>query len=223
MKLTRPATTSARRGFSLVITITMMVLLAVLAIGLLGLSTIALRSGSHDQLRQAARHNARMSMALAIGELQRLAGPDQRITAPAAVLDADPQSIEPDAVSRPHLVGVWRGWRNDPESVEDPAPHKDRDLVGWLASGISREAGLDEPTSAPAGEVADLVGEGSVDDELDRVRASIVPVAERHGIEGGYAWTVLDESTKARVTLPDVRRQGFEDELAGLGAPALPG
>ena len=62
----RPALPS---GFSLIITISMMVLLSLLAIGLLSLSTISLRSANSEKWMQEARQNARMALALAIGDL----------------------------------------------------------------------------------------------------------------------------------------------------------
>ena len=60
------------------ISLSLMVLLTVLAVGLLSLSTISLRAGSHGDAMAVAKANARMSLALAIGELQKLSGPDQR-------------------------------------------------------------------------------------------------------------------------------------------------
>ncbi len=76
------------KGFALVISLSLMVLLTVLAVGLLGLSAISLRASTRGDAMGIARSNARMALTLAIGELQKQAGPDQRITAAADMAGA---------------------------------------------------------------------------------------------------------------------------------------
>ena len=69
-------------------TVSMMVLLTLVAIAMLSLSTIEQRSsggGSNDADRMA-RANARMALMIALGELQKAAGPDQRVSATATIL-----------------------------------------------------------------------------------------------------------------------------------------
>lgn len=73
-------------GFTLVVTLALMILLTVIAVGLLTLSSIALRSSGQGEAAAIARSNARMALMLAIGDLQKLTGPDQRVTAPASIL-----------------------------------------------------------------------------------------------------------------------------------------
>ncbi|MEO8617294.1 MAG: hypothetical protein ABI600_19330 [Luteolibacter sp.] len=54
-------------------------MLTIIAVGLLSLASILLRSTSQGEVMANARANARLALLLAIGELQKNAGPDQRV------------------------------------------------------------------------------------------------------------------------------------------------
>lgn len=66
-----------------------MILLVVIAVGLLGLSSISLRSSGQGQAQAQAQANARMALQVAIGDLQKALGPDQRISARASLVNGD--------------------------------------------------------------------------------------------------------------------------------------
>ena len=72
----------AQNGFALVVTLSLMILLTIIAVGLLTLSGISLRSSTQGQAGAEARANARLALMMAIGELQKELGPDSRISAP---------------------------------------------------------------------------------------------------------------------------------------------
>lgn len=76
------------RGFALIVTLSLMILLTVIAVGLLSLSVISLRSTSQGAAQAEARANARLALLLALGELQKYAGQDQRVTATADIAGA---------------------------------------------------------------------------------------------------------------------------------------
>jgi hypothetical protein len=105
-------------GFALVATVSMMVLMTLIAIGMLSLSTIEQRSsgGGSNEADRTARANARMALMIALGELQKAAGPDQRVTATASIIGSvdnkytnpDGDSPAPEAANgRKHWVGIW--------------------------------------------------------------------------------------------------------------------
>jgi hypothetical protein len=140
-----------------------MILLTVTAVGLLTLSSISLRQTNLTAATQAARNNARMALIMAIGELQRHAGADQRVTATAdmagtAAGDALAEgSASPGnnlSVNRVEkgLTAVQRGtrywtgvWKNESIIPETDIFTKTPSVVlqKWLISG-------NEPLSAGA-------------------------------------------------------------------------
>jgi len=102
---------SGKRGFTLVITLALMVLLTILAVGLLSLSSVSLRSSSQAAALAEARTNARMALMIAIGELQKQMGPDQRVSASGAIIDPDSTKVV-----NPHWTGVWDSWQAGPNT-----------------------------------------------------------------------------------------------------------
>lgn len=79
-RLKAPRLAALRSGFALVTTLSLMILLA---IGMLSLSRISLRSSSQGKAQAEARANARMALMLAPGKLQEMTGDDRRVTAAA--------------------------------------------------------------------------------------------------------------------------------------------
>ena len=106
-------------GFTLVITLSLLLLIAIVAMGLLSLSSISLRHGSREHARRQAQSNARLALAIAIGQLQKQMGPDQRISANGSI-------VSPNPVRHPHYTGVWDSWVAGPlaaASVGSNYPH----------------------------------------------------------------------------------------------------
>ena len=206
------------KAFALVVSLTMLVLLTIIAVGLLSLSAITLRTTSQTMAQYEAQANARMALMVAIGELQREMGPDQRISATASILG--------DQVQQSHLTGVWRGWKWDGEgSPPNYEARKREDFVRWLISSRRSEdtESLAFVDSTPSGDIAMLV-QGSQAAE-DQVEASIIPITTPAAQRiGGYAWAVFDESSKLPVDLP-----GAPDDvpastlLSHMASAPLPG
>lgn len=203
------------RGFALVIALSLMVMLTVLAVGLLTLSTVSLRASSQGEAMQVARSNARMALSLAIGQLQKTAGADQRITAPATVEKDDAPSW---------LTGVWTGVL---PTSSDPVPDKEEGFMGYLTSGNETES---NPSAANPPDVSDgalLMGEGSLGEGANDATWVRAPKVESpgtgKGLDGRYAWGILDEGVKAKADI--VRKEdqfGSATNQAAMGsAPRL--
>jgi len=218
-----------RQGFALIATIAVMVLLVMVALAMMSLSSIELRQSTHSSYQQEARANARMALMIAMGELQKYAGPDQRTTATAGILDTDPQSTTPEGVYHPNWVGVWRtdGLKNDaidtPLITQDPDSdnqalidrrqdagyEREKEVLSWLVSG-------DGPDPTQAGNSSEMVRLYEVDnipaggaaDEYDvyAEKVKVVdggPSGNTNQIKGHYAYWVSDEGTKAKLNISD--------------------
>ena len=105
MHLMIPRKPFAEKGFSLVALMMLMALIVVVLLGMISLSNLELKGSKRNVHELAARANARMALMIAMGELQKHTGPDQRVTARAAILEGSGQ--EPPLANRDWL-GVWK-------------------------------------------------------------------------------------------------------------------
>lgn len=188
-------------GFALIATLMLMILLMIISVGLLSLSTVTLRSSNQNSAQAQAQANARMALMIAIGELQKYAGPDRAITATSEIL-----TTPSTTVAKPNTTGVWESWWDfDPSTAPNYSTEKTKRFKRWLVSGDDAAASsLSFATSPWTGDTIELVGDGTLgisttDDK--KVIAGLVPVAVGGEVQGGYAWHVADESVKARVNL----------------------
>ncbi len=75
----------SRRGSALLLTLLVVSLLLVIVLSFVVFVRMQLREVTNQQNLNMARQNAKLGLMIAVAELQRLAGDDQRITAPATV------------------------------------------------------------------------------------------------------------------------------------------
>lgn len=195
MKITPKKTRHA--GFALIVTLSLMILLTVIAVGLLTLSTISLRSTSQGAAQAIANSNARLALMLAIGDLQKHLGPDQRISADASSFQANsPQ---------PSVVGVWdsHGWLGGTSPVPS-ASEKASKFRTWL---VSTKA----PTSATTFSYVDTAPPdfvwlskpattGEMANNKTTMQAQKIPLTVGTA-KGTMAWMVTDNSTKAQISI----------------------
>jgi hypothetical protein len=199
-----------------------MMLLTVIAVGLLTLSSVSLRSTSSGLEMSKARANARLALTLALGELQKQTGNDTRVTANAGILD--PNETEP-----PQVLGVWKSWEGTDHETTGPSagrpisPGSDYKAVkkarflSWLVSGPP--ASLTDSSALPnvasgTGKVT-LLGEGSVGKgpDRDKLQVHLAPsLVDAKPSKGSFAWWIGGENQKARLPKP---RQPANDTVAG--------
>lgn len=185
-----------KKGFTLIITISLLVLLTLVAIGLLSLSSVTLRSSSQGNAMSVARSNARMALMMAIAELQKNMGPDRAISATSEILSANP--------TKPNLMGVWESWDANPNSTPNYNSEKTSRFRRWMVSDVDPMATASRnyaTAGAPANPIAlvdaGTLGAGAATE--DRVMAGLVPITRNGSREGSFAWHVADESVKARI------------------------
>jgi len=208
-----------QRGFSLIATLSVMILLSLLAVGMLSLSTVSLRNSTRNAGIAEAKANARLALMLAIGDLQKEMGPDMRISAEAAVFDQSPESEEIDGVAQPNWLASyhsWGDWLNNDYTLPDGGgtlkigdtyePMRKKMFRRWLLSMPNQlNQDVDAAMSDGGWDEADsviMVGEGSLGDVAKSrpelvTRAYAVPVGDR----GSQAWWISPENHKARIDL----------------------
>lgn len=176
-----------------------MVLLTVLAVGLLGLSSLSLATSVRETDRAEARANARMALSMAIAQLQKQTGPDQRITTTADQLGSGGGDQTAATPSRRHWTGVYDSWGST--STTRPSPR----FRSWLVSGETRDIGQVETAKGSAGSGAkvELVGRGTVGNAPDGlVEVPALTVTSPAGGGARFAWWTGDQGTKAAMATP---------------------
>lgn len=215
-----PHFSRGKRGFALVITLSLMILLTLLAVGLLSLSAVELRRSGNGEARAVAMANARMGIMLALGQLQRESGDDRRITADGSILDSQ---------ANPNAVGVWKGWspglatraRPGTVNVDYKSPKGQTGFQSWLVSAKDPAAPklLDWHKSPPTGEVARLFELEKSGFDLNVEKVSVVSGNK----QGGVAWAVTQENTKAKINIAvdDEKRISLDDQMQTPSRPNL--
>lgn len=196
-----------KSGFALIVTLTMMILLTVVAVGLLTLSAVSLRGAGNQDALGIARANARLAMILAIGELQKNAGPDQRITVTSALREG----AEP---ANPFWTGAV-----DVSKVTSGSDPK-ASAISWLVSGENLDPAvtLSDSNSSRLASIIDSAGVTKV------LRAPHMKVSAG-ALDGRFAWWIGDEGSKARVDLaaPKTAPGGDREKLARSQSAQEPG
>lgn len=204
-------------GFALVVTLSLMILLTIVAVGLLSLSAVTLRTSGTGESQAQARANARLALMMAIGDIQKHAGPDTRVTANA--------SQQNSASPNPLWLGVWKtrpdedlaagkpgtfpiGIQNTNPFLTDQRTPKTA-ASRWLVS--SPNANGATPDTVPDDSFVTLLETGN---PQSSVKAPKLPLTDR----GACAWWVSDENQKALINLPDLHKQSDDSRQFSLVA-----
>jgi hypothetical protein len=202
-----------RRGFALLITITLLAFLVLLLVSLASLTRVETSVAANNQSLAQARQNALLALNIAVGQLQKYAGPDARVTARAEITSSA-------AVKTPYFTGVWDAAGAGPSAGM------------WLVSGSEvsgataanlLSGALDPSDDTVTADTVFLVGNQSVAtnaaaptaaEKTRRIKLAKQDVTAQAGSVPGlgaaatprigrYAWWVGDQGVKASLALPD--------------------
>jgi hypothetical protein len=114
---------SSRRGFSLVLSLTIMAMMVMVVIVLAAFLSVESKLAKAAQYRTQSKLHALVSLRLALAHLQQEAGPDRRMTARADLgADSNQPGWNWQTIRNPLWTGVWRSDK----PTQPPA---------WLVSG----------------------------------------------------------------------------------------
>ena len=225
----------SKRAFALVVTLLLMGLLVLIGVSFAALTRVEIQIARNSQQLAQAQNNALVGLNVALGELQRSAGPDQRITATAGIL----ATAHP---SKRNWTGVWDVDQNHNSNLSNSSlPITSAGLnPAWLVShsNPAEPPSIEDaaPTLAPSENYSDstvrLLGAGSVDISLagneiivplQDLRATGLPGYSGSQLIGKFGYWVGDEGVKARINLdsPGFKSSATSTEAAYAfaGAP----
>ncbi len=180
-------------GIALVITLVLLALLVLALFALSAMTKVGNETAASAAYQTQARQHALLGMSVALGELQRHAGDDARVTGMAGITGIAGGA----AATTRYWCGVWQ---------------PDGRFLVWL---VSAPAG----STAVSGESIELVASGTVgaavstsaNVEKEPVIAGKVPVSVPNSagvfsIAGAYAYLVQDEGIKIGLYAPPAER-----------------
>jgi len=209
-----------------------MFLLTVVAVAFLSLAVVQTKATRVDFHVAEAQANARLALIIAIGELQRDLGPDQRVSATASIL----AKKEGDEMEHPHWTGAWKTllpgdqpiWTRDDsqkgltDNREATLWDRENEVLNFFVSGNEggkRNRGVlpVEPNEAISSrDRVVLVGEGSVGDlESAEVMVPRARLTKEGRPAGSYAFWIGDLGVKANVATGNGSNEGLtsQDEI----------
>ena len=211
-----------KRGFALMATLTLLMLLSMVAMGILAITISQNRIASHVVLQAEARQQALMGLDAALSELQLLVGPDQRVTASSGILS------ESDNFPQ-HILGVWNSWtaplygKTNGQDIKQTYSEGRRSMFRrWLISSrdyrtLKNMQDVQMLSDRNPGSRVCLVGEGTMGRGVSSgqfIYADLILTPASGKNEGCFAWWVGGENQKANAVVRN--RQATEDPVETL-------
>ena len=205
---TKPHT--SKRGFALVATLTLMILVGLIAVGILAMISAQNRTAMQTAVQTAARQQALIGLDDAISELQMALGPDQRVSASSGILSEKSDTPQ-------HILGVWDSWtqplygKKEHSIQETYTQGRSSNFRRWLISSRNRNAvtRMDAVTGLgkrmPGVRIC-LVGEGTLGSSADKneyIYADLIEMPVLSKNTGCYAWWVTGENQKANISITE--------------------
>ena len=195
------------RGFALLITITLLAFLVLLLVSLATLTRVETQVASNNQQLSQARQNALFALNIALGQLQKAAGPDQRVTATAEVLNnTDPTKKKWTGVwdtTTPAAAPTWLVSQATPAAAD--APKNNTAALTLATTDYSTTTAV----RLVGSKTADTTGGANAGNEvvvpLQPITSDAVPgiATGTTATVGRYGYWVGDEGVKARINLSD--------------------
>jgi flagellar motor protein MotB len=203
-------------GFALVIALSLMAFVLLLLLSITTLVQVETQSAGMQKDKLQAQQNALLGLKLALGDLQKFSGADQRITSSASIFDTDASTVDIDGVEHPNWVGVWdsdpalphlndRLDTNDAYyNYDERRDGSDNRFLGWLVSGNQDDIDNHDGNEIdPEDEVlifgSDFGQLNAAEQAANQVHVKKVSITAGSANAGNYAYWVGDENQKALV------------------------
>ncbi len=228
-----------RKGFALIATVTLMLLLSLLCVGLMALATSQIKIADSALLNSEARAQCLLALDMAMADLQANLGSDQRVSAYSGILDLKTQSnFESGGNSstsfNPYILGVWNSWDayltgksklTGLKISETYDAGRSKQFRRWLISSthenqLSELDGVKGLGQRKAGRVL-LLGEGTLGKSFSKeqyIYADLIKTPVRGQNEGYFAWWIGGENQKAKISLEneDAKKRGMDESFDTL-------
>lgn len=204
-----------KHGFALIASLTLMMLLTLLAVGILAMASSQNRIARQTVLQAEARQQALVGLDAALGELQMAMGPDRRVSASSSITSESEGSVAQ------HILGVWNSWSGplygkslDGKGNSIKSTYtKSRDSMfrQWLVSSRNANDLQDVKAASSLGSRNPgvricMVGEGTLGKRLTgrhRVYADMLTMPSTGKNTACYAWWIGGENQKSKIAISD--------------------
>jgi hypothetical protein len=199
-------------GFALIITILLMAFLVLIMVSFAALTRVETQIAANQQRLEKARQNALFGLQVAMGQLQKYAGPDQRVTARAELTAT---------ATNPYYTGVWDAAAAATAAGDTRTRTATLEAAGqlnpvapsvWLVSGNettptainhnSASSTMREPVTLVKATGIGTLGQVVVVPKV-QITSSQVPGYSGPQPIGNYAYWVGDEGVKAKLSVVD--------------------